>query len=59
MSKDNLMSFGGWILGLVFICGLIYGMFKTVSYEIFYEDMVIETFHEEYKKINPRYKCCG
>ena len=37
------------IAGLVFFCGLIYGMywvFKSVSYGLFYEDMVIETIHE-------------
>ena len=37
------------IAGVAFVCGLIYGMYwvaKTVSYEIFYEDMVEQTVRD-------------
>lgn len=43
------------IFGIVLICALIYGCYwvaKTVSYSIFYEDMVQETVRE---MVNPEY----
>lgn len=45
-------GFFAFIFGLTFFCAVTYGMywvFKTVSYEIFYEDMVIETIKEQVK----------
>lgn len=38
-----------YTFGIALICGLIYGGYwiaKTVSYNIFYEDMVIETIKD-------------
>ena len=40
------------ILGLALTCGVIYGMYwvaKTLSYTIFYEDMVGDTVREMVK----------
>ena len=40
------------LAGLTLFCILIYGMywaFKTASYSLFYENMVIQTLHEEVK----------
>ena len=41
------------ILGAVVFCSIIYGMYwigKTVSYSLFYEDMVQQSIHETVKK---------
>ena len=40
------------LLGIVIFLGMLYGMywvFKTVSYEIFYESMIKQTIQEELK----------
>ena len=40
------------IIGFIALCAFVYGMywiFKTVSYEIFYESMVQETIKEMVK----------
>ncbi len=42
------------LIVILFICVFMYGVywvFKTVSYEIFYEDMVIETINQELEKL--------
>jgi hypothetical protein len=51
-------KFFSFVIGLCAVCLITYGMywlFKTISYEIFYESMVQETIREmvkpEYLKI--------
>jgi hypothetical protein len=49
------IQIANYIGGFLLVCGLIYGtywVFKTVSYTVFYEDMVIETIH---KTVKPQY----
>jgi len=51
--KKNLFYLFLIILGLAAACGVIYGCYwiaKTVSYSIFYEDMIIETVKELVKQ---------
>lgn len=47
-----MKEFAGIIAGLVIVCGIIYGGYwlaKTVSYSLFYEDMVQKTITEMVK----------
>lgn len=53
--KSDMLS---TIVGIVLFCAVLYGfywVFKTVSYEIFYESMVEETVRELVKEeaLNP------
>lgn len=53
-----MMKALGFVTGVLIAAGLIYGVYwvaKTVSYEIFYEDMVQDTVREMVKPeyLNP------
>lgn len=53
MKYDTKISIIGYVLLAVLFCGFVYGSYwvaKTVSYNIFYEDMVIETVKEQVKE---------
>ena len=42
-----------YIVGLIVVCAFVYGLYyvgKTVSYSIFYEDMVEQTIQEQVQK---------
>lgn len=46
-----------FVVGLCMFVGVVYGLYwvvKTISYSLFYEDMVIETIKEQvnYKYLN-------
>jgi len=51
-TKSTIKTVAGGLAGLIAICAVVYGMYwiaKTVSYQIFYEDMVIEEIQEQVK----------
>ena len=52
VTKKEVVNVVSVVVGIVVFCALSYGMywvFKTVSYGIFYESMVIETLHSVVK----------
>ena len=52
VTRDETVKVVSVVVGLVVFCALSYGMywvFKTISYGVFYESMVIETLHSVVK----------
>ena len=52
VTRNVVVKVVSGVVGLMVFCALSYGMywvFKTISYGIFYESMVIETLHSVVK----------